>query len=513
MSWSLSFNGLRRNKNAASRATRSRRSSRKLALQAETLEGRLLLSFGEFLQGTVYNDVNFSGQLDSGDAPHTGVTIQLYAQDGTTLLSTTTTDTNGNYFFDDSNVVGGLQAYTTYRIVDVTPINFTNSQAWALATLDNATVLTPGSIEVTLAPASQTVTLTSLATGTVEGLFIDGAPRPEWFGQLGLSSGPMSNGGVANFLSNCVDLFNDVGSAPFTAVTQPASTALLGPNAGAIAYLYNHYDQAPLPTVQAEGLQLAIWKLEYDTTTDFSAGRITLPTSSSPAIPYDPNVVPAATAFMNEALGKHENAMVLNATLGDPPTGQSMLAGRSFNFLNVDPSTSLGAGDTATIGYWAGKNGQSIILSLNGGPNSHALANWLSTNFPALFPSAAIGSTNKSVASYFLSLKNSKTTPKLEAQIMATAFSVYVTNSNLAGTTAAAYGFNVTATGSGGTTINVGTNGWELGLTNNTDYSLLTILQAANANAVNGKLFATDSTARNAANVLFTNINVAGDLL
>ncbi|HSN73505.1 MAG TPA: SdrD B-like domain-containing protein, partial [Anaerolineae bacterium] len=48
---------------------------------------------------TIWRDWNGDGVQDAGEEGIAGVTVKLYAADGTTLLYTTTTDANGNYFF------------------------------------------------------------------------------------------------------------------------------------------------------------------------------------------------------------------------------------------------------------------------------------------------------------------------------------------------------------------------------------------------------------------------------
>ncbi len=48
---------------------------------------------------TVWRDWDGDGAQDPGEEGIAGVTVKLYASDGTTLLQTTTTDANGNYFF------------------------------------------------------------------------------------------------------------------------------------------------------------------------------------------------------------------------------------------------------------------------------------------------------------------------------------------------------------------------------------------------------------------------------
>jgi len=98
---------------------------------------------------------------------------------------------------------------------------------------------------------------------------------------------------------------------------------------------------------------------------------------------------------------------------------------------------------------------------------------------------------------------------------------VYMTNESLAGTTAAAYGFQVTATGVGTRTFNVGANGAAFGVANNSAVSVLDLLLAANARSHDGLLFdanddgLTDSLEalfRQMANDVFSAINESGGI-
>jgi protocatechuate 3,4-dioxygenase beta subunit len=175
-------------------------------------------------------------------------------------------------------------------------------------------------------------------------------------------------------------------------------------------------------------------------------------------------------------------------------------------------------GDTATIGFWHNKNGQALLNSLNGGSSSKALGNWLASNFPKLYGSSAgnannlSGKTNAQVASYFQTLFG-VTGMKLEAQMLATAFAVYVTSSSLAGGSyAAAYGFNVTSGGVGGEGYNIGSNGAAFGVVDGSLLTVMDILKRANDRAVSGMLYANDSTLRSMANAVFSGINQSGDI-
>ncbi len=68
----------------------------------------------------VWNDPNADGIQDPGEAGISNVTLNLYDETGTTLLGTTTTNTEGEYYFNDSNVnqngAAGLEPNTSYQI-------------------------------------------------------------------------------------------------------------------------------------------------------------------------------------------------------------------------------------------------------------------------------------------------------------------------------------------------------------------------------------------------------------
>jgi hypothetical protein len=70
-------------------------------------------------------------------------------------------------------------------------------------------------------------------------------------------------------------------------------------------------------------------------------------------------------------------------------------------------------------------------------------------------------------------------------------------------------GFNVSSTGTGAKTYNVGSNGSAIGLANNTSYTVSRLLQAANANCSGGTIAA---GAFNALNNIFDGINSSGDI-
>jgi len=194
------------------------------------------------------------------------------------------------------------------------------------------------------------------------------------------------------------------------------------------------------------------------------------------------------------------------ATLGNPEPGVPVL---DVDINVPDYVPLLVPGDTADKGFWANKNGQALIKSLNGGSASTQLANWLAENFPYLYGSHAglnnlIGRANLAVASLALKLASLKGS-KSDAHILATALSVYVTDSDLAGTATGKYGFNVSATGTAAKIYNVNTDGAAIGLANNTSHSVLALLQQANLQKQLGTFNAWTF------NAVFTGIQEAGD--
>jgi hypothetical protein len=71
------------------------------------------------LGNRVWNDTNGNGIQDAGEAGISGVAVQLYNAAGTTLISTATTDANGNYIF--SSGTGTSTASFKYGITQLVP--------------------------------------------------------------------------------------------------------------------------------------------------------------------------------------------------------------------------------------------------------------------------------------------------------------------------------------------------------------------------------------------------------
>ena len=160
--------------------------------------------------------------------------------------------------------------------------------------------------------------------------------------------------------------------------------------------------------------------------------------------------------------------------------------------------------------------GTALIKAVNGG-TGHQLGDWLAATLPNIFGANASGSDlagqgNAAVAALFQSdflLKG----VKLDAQVLATALSVYVTNATLDPTQVAAqYGFKVSGNGAGTATVSIGFNGDAFGVANNTVLTVMDLLLATDEQAVNGVLYNGNAPKRNEANNVYSAVNQAGNI-
>jgi hypothetical protein len=272
-----------------------------------------------------------------------------------------------------------------------------------------------------------------------------------------------------------------------------------------------------LDAAHSAALQLAIWALEYDggSPTDVTTGTFRASGSGAAFLA----IVADADQYLSDSVGQIGNAYFLNGLPGmfpgtpgqDANGAQGLIATEFLNFTNT--AAPLAGGDTATIGFWA-HHGQGLIDSLNGGPDSTALGDWLAANFPNLYgPTTGTnnlkGAKNTDVAAYFVTLKDISG-QKTYAQVLGAALAVYVTSSTLAGgNMAAAYGFNVSPGGIGAKLFNVGSNGAAFGVPNNSNISIFQLLKDINGKASNGVIAAGSF---DGANTVFDAINQKGDI-
>jgi VCBS repeat-containing protein len=209
----------------------------------------------------------------------------------------------------------------------------------------------------------------------------------------------------------------------------------------------------------------------------------------------------------------------------------------NYNFGERANGGAQQSGQTANIGFWQNSTGRALLQSLNGGPNSTALGNWLATNFSNMWGANAgasdlTGKTNVEVADFYSRLfaRTKKEMAqaglggpvKMEAQVLAVALAVYVTDTDLAGTTAVSYGFHVDSFGIGARTFNVGNNGLVFDLADGTQARIIDLLLAANRHAHHGILYDEDHDGdsnnslevlfRTMANEVFSAINQNGSI-
>ena len=135
--------------------------------------------------------------------------------------------------------------------------------------------------------------------------------------------------------------------------------------------------------------------------------------------------------------------------------------------------TPIHAGQTASVGFWRGKQGQKLLKSVNPG-----LGNWLAGSHPNLFGMLA-GKSNAQVADLYRGKFAKWLGLRPTAKLLAAAFAVYVTRHDLGGPAAAQSGFEVSAQGTGAAMINVGRSGAAFGVANDAMISVNNALAAA----------------------------------
>jgi hypothetical protein len=196
--------------------------------------------------------------------------------------------------------------------------------------------------------------------------------------------------------------------------------------------------------------------------------------------------------------------------------------GLNYNFGERPAATgSVQHGQAAGIGFWNNRNGQALIKALpvvtNPDGSVTSVANWLAATLPNTFgiysgSNNLTGQSNSSVAALFQQdfvLKG----VKVDAQVLAAALSVYATNATLDSTNVAAnYGFTVSGDGLGAAAVSVGGDGDAFGVANNTTMTVMDLLLATDAQAVNGVLYNGNATRRSHANDVYSAVNQSGGL-
>jgi hypothetical protein len=306
-----------------------------------------------------------------------------------------------------------------------------------------------------------------------------------------------------------------------TAVTQSITATsgnLTGSQSGiqVNAAAASHLVVTASPTSATVGAEVGVTVTAYDPYHNLATGY----TGTVQLTSTDPKaILPTNYRFVAADNGTHTFVVIFQTT-GTPAvtaadTAHATITGTTAA-ITVTAGTAIQQGQSAGIGFWNSPNGQALINSFNGGPSSTALANWLAATFPNIDGTSAgsdnlTGQTNAQVAAFYQTLFG-LAAPKLDAQVLATALNVYATTSALGGTAGVAYGFVVTAAGLGGSVSNIGSSGSAFGVPNNATLTVLTILEEANAQAVQGVLYHGSTTLRSQAITVFNGINAAGGL-
>jgi SdrD B-like domain/PKD domain/Periplasmic copper-binding protein (NosD) len=432
--------------------------------------------------GRVFNDLNNDGLFNGSDAGLADVTVSLFAESNlSTPIATQTTDSNGLYTFTVVVPPGA------YRLVETPPAGRLDGKETA-GTLGGSVDNTQDSdiiSAIVIPPAN--IAATGYNFADIAPAHLQGLVWQDFNDDDAVDFGEQAIQGVTIHLTGADDRGNSVSRTMTTDAQGIFDFTNLRPSDG------NGYT------------------VSEDQPTSFADGRDSLGTVNGVATG---TVLNDAFSHVTLAL---PGADAVNYNFGERP-----LAGDQVH-----------SGQTATIGFWQNGNGQSLLKSLNGGSGATQLGNWLAATFPHMYGANAgannlAGMTNAQVVGFYSSLFKRTSSvdgpPKVDAQALAVAFAVYVTNEDLAGTTAAAYGFHVTANGVGAATFDVGSanrDAFGLSSTDSTTMTVMDILLATDARTHNGLLYDLDGSGttssyevsrRVMANNVFTAINQQGDI-
>jgi hypothetical protein len=476
------------------------------------------------------------GTLNS--TPNTTFTIDFYANDpdnwygeGQYYLgsATVTTDGSGNVSFN----VGGLAATTPGKWVSATATDpGGNTSEFALDVpviqVATATTLTPSA--TTPLAGVDTVGFTAGVTGTIPGTgtpsgsvdFFDTTTNTD-LGRVNLSAGAamLSTSFLATGSHTIVATYSGDGSLLASTATTTVNVIPPASLSGMVFEDFNNDGQVDFGEQGIPGVPVAVTgtddlghAVSLSQTTDGAGtyvflglrpGTYTITETQQPT-GYTPGIATVGTGG--------------GTVSGAQFTGINLVAGEdamNYNYGEQPAATGpIQQGQTAGIGFWNNKNGQALIKALNGGVGTQ-LGDWLAATFPHMFGALSgsndlAGQSNASVASFFQS-RFVVHGQKLDAQVLATALAVYVTDPTLDNTgVGTQYGFLVGGNGVATATYNVGSNGAAFGVANNTVMTVMDILLAADAQAVNGVLYNGDTAKRNMANNVFSAINQAGGI-
>ena len=421
---------------------------------------------GSAISGIVYCDTNLDGKLDCCETLICGATVSLETTGGK-VLQTTTTGSNGSYAFE--NLAPG-----TYLVV-VTPPSGDTAE-----TSNTITVVLPNKLDPQLNPMGNSADLNFAELchcSAIQGSCWDDT----------------NNDGKIDY-NECGVIYVTINLSGIDCLGNKVSLSCKTDNDGDYCF---------------SGLLPGCYTICEGQPGGFTQGYNSCGT------------VNGSVCGTKSGTDTFCNVQISNC--GD--------AGIGYNF-GEHCTTNDCKGACASTSFWKNSNGQALLCKLNGSSNSYALGKWLANTFPDMYSHVLVNGTyvnfanltNAQIAWFFVNCDYNVYSAKLNTQVLAAAFNCYATSTNLCGGTyASAYGFTTSANGSGYDLINVGSNGAAFGVANYSNISILQALNAADADAVNGNLYATSevingvyyssTTLQNMALTVFTNINNTGGII
>jgi uncharacterized protein (DUF2141 family) len=174
----------------------------------QTLEMTLLQTEGEFfVEGTVINDVNGDGQMNSTETGIEGVTVDLTDEDKN-LLDSTTTNADGYYAF-------AITVTGPYKVIETDPVGYIS--------------ITPNEVDIEVIDQNVTVNFFDMAsdpTYSVHGIVYEdmngsGTMEP---GEAGVAGVTVTLSGVGDFVTDAAGAY-----AFAITVTGPYSVSIVEP--------------------------------------------------------------------------------------------------------------------------------------------------------------------------------------------------------------------------------------------------------------------------------------------
>ena len=454
------------------------------------------------LTGAGSSTITFTATLSFPDNESIRPTGTVTFLDGSTVLGIASVDATGRAFFSTSTLSAGSHSITAQFSGDgnyaasasapfIEVINKASSSVGISSSSAAANFGTAVTFTATVSPSSASGTVTFADGSTVLGTATITAGKATFTTStlaIGSHSITATYSGDANFAGSASTALTQVvklaaPAATKTTLAASSSTDVLGKNVTFTATVTSKPGITPTGTVT------------------FRNGSTLLGSAALSG---------GSASFTTSALSLGANS--ITATYGGDANDQGSTSAAVSVFVSAPPSGAVTSGQTLSSNFWNKVNGLSLLLSFNGSLFSTSLGDWLASSFPNLFGAHSqyfdfTGASNLAVAidvelaSFFA--------PNAWVDMLNVALDVYATSTTLGGATAAAYGFQTSASGLGGATVNVGASGSAFGVANNSTQTVLDLLDDANNRSPNGVLFGSNPV-RNQADTVFNAILKGG---